>query len=385
MRLGEETGRDLECQIVRCLRGKKALSRVELARRMELAPSTIGAYVDRLISHGYLQEGRKLSQGTGRPATAIGLNPLAGCFAGIDFEGRHFWVTAVDFAQQVLHSKRVPIQPSETAEAILEKAEIAIASTIGGDRKLLGLAIGVPGLIDMEKGVAVHYSHIRGWSDLPLKQRFEARFKVPVSLENNIRAMALAEELFGQGQGVRNFICVGVRSGIAAGIVIDNQLYTGANHLAGEIGNYPCPQGATLEQRASLLAVLETLEEAIRNGEPTKLSLRRDRLHLQDLLVAARAQDPLVQDVFWNTGKVLGRVLAQITFVLNPEKIIVSGPLAEFESTFIRSIREEMDTLLLPPHSKMPEVVGSTLGEYSGALGAAALAVREWVPGSREN
>ncbi|WP_437222727.1 ROK family protein [Planctomicrobium sp. SH661] len=366
--------------MVRHLRNTHGVSRVELARRMDLSPSTVGRYVDRLIESGFLQEGSKLAQAAGRPPTVLGLNPAAGCFVGIDIERRQFWITAVDFAQQPLNSKRIRIQPTESAEDVFAKAERVIASIVGSHGPLQGIAMGVPGVFDMKTGTTLHYEHIRGWQKLPLKQRFEKRFGVPVSLENNIRVMALAEELFGQGRDVNDFICLGIRSGIAAGIVIDRRLHTGPDHLAGEIGNWPCDQGLPLEQLASLSAILKILEEAIQAGERTSLSLRDGSLRVQDVLAAAREADPLVLDVLWNAGKVVGGVLAQMSFVLNPERIIISGPLAELKSQFIRSIQETMETMVRPPHGSMPNVVGSTLGEYAGALGGAALAVGQWSP-----
>ena len=353
---------------------------MELARRMELSPSTVGRYVDRLIESGFLREGEKVVQSSGRPPTVLGLNPAAGCFVGIDIERRQFWVTAVDFAQQPLNSERTPIQSTDSAEDVLVNVERAITSIVGSHGPLQGIAMGVPGIFDVKTGIAQNYEYIRGWQNLPLKQRIEKRFGVPVSLENNIRVMALAEELFGQGRDVNDFICLGIRSGIAAGIVIDRHLHTGPNHLAGEIGNWPCDNGARLEQLASVSAILNLLEESIHAGERTSLPLRRGQVHLQDVLIAAREEDPLVLDVLWNAGKVIGRVLAQMSFVLNPERIIISGPLAELENQFIRSIQETMETLVRPPHGTMPTVVGSTLGEYAGALGGAALAVGEWSP-----
>src|SRR5207302_1047646 len=87
--------------------------------------------------------------------------------------------------------------------------------------------------------IARSYKHIRGWENVPLVRRLNERFGLPVFLENNIRTMALAELWFGQGRGVANFICVGVRSGVGAGIIADGQIYHGADNRAGEIGDWP--------------------------------------------------------------------------------------------------------------------------------------------------
>lgn len=385
MRIGDEAVRDLEARMVRHLRNSQGVSRVELARRMALSPSTVSAYVDRLIDGGFIREGKKLERAAGRPPTVLALNPRSGCFVGIDFEGRQFWMTAVDFAQQPLCSRRIPIAASDSAESVLRKAEGAIAEMVAPHGPLLGLAIGVPGVLDTRTGTAVHYEYIRGWSNLPLKDRFEHRFGVPVFLENNIRIMALAEELFGHARGVRDFLCLGIRSGIGTGLVIDGRLHTGPNHLAGEIGHWPCGKRGKLEQIASIKALSEQLEELIRSGESTSLTLRQGRVQLPDLLSAARKREPLVGRVLRSAGKVIGRVLSQMTFTLNPEVIVVAGPLAELETPFLSAIRETLAALVLSPRGRVPRVVGSELGEFAGALGGAALAIRQWVPLSSQN
>jgi glucokinase len=380
VRIGEESARDLESSLVRQVRTLDGVSRVELARRLELAPSTVGNYVDRLIDRGFLREGRKAAQSVGRPATVLALNPAAGHFAGVDFEARQIWVTIVDFAQQPLCRMKTPIRVSETATEVVARIEDLIATALDGLGPLLGIGVGVPGAVDTHRGVGLHYQFIEGWTNVPLRQKLTDRFAVPVHLENNIRVMALAEELFGQGRGVRNFVCLGIRSGIAAGVVMDGRLHCGPHNLAGEIGSWPCDRGASLEQLASFTALAEVLEQAIRSGESTSLPLRRNRVQADDVLQAARQGDELVLEVLWRAGQVVGQVAAQLNLLLNPERIIIGGPLAEFESEFVRAVRETIKPLAGPPHARMPIVTGSELGEFAGALGGAALAVGQWAP-----
>lgn len=380
MRIGDESARELEASLIQHVRTHVGASRSELARRMELSPSTVGQYVDRLVSRGLLQEGQKFHPASGRPATRLNLNPSAGHFVGVDFEARQIWVTVVDFAQTCLAKMKAPIVLSDTAEDVIAKIVQLISRAMEGQGPLLGIGVGAPGVVDVSRGVGLHYQFISGWKDVPLQQRLSDIFAVPVALENNIRAMALAEALFGQGRGVQDFICLGIRSGIAAGVFVDGHLHSGPNNLAGEIGSWPCDRGATLEQLASFSALAEVLEEAVRTGEPTSLKLRRNSVQVEDVLEALRQGDHLVLDVFWRAGQVVGKVVAQMNLLLNPSQIIITGPLAGFESQFIAAIRETVEPLVQPMHSSMPLVVGSQLGEFAGALGGAALAVRRWSP-----
>jgi glucokinase len=380
VKIGDEAVRALESSLVRQMRIGDSVSRSELAKRMELAPSTVGQYVDRLIDSGFLREGRKVVLPAGRPPTVLELNPAAGQFVGVDFEARQLWVTVVDFAQQPLGESKVPIRSSDTADHVLAKIEHAIAEALSRRGPLLGIGVGVPGAVDPQRGIGVHYEFIRGWNDVPLRQRLTERFRVPVHLENNIRAMALAEELFGHGRGVSDFVCVGIRSGIGAGIVVDGRLHTGPSHLAGEIGGWPCGRGSTLEQRASISSLIATLETAARKGQATSLELRRDRLMLDDVLRVARNGDALVLRALRRMGQTIGEVFAQLNLLLNPQRIIIGGPLASFEAEFVQVVRETVEPSAASRHATMPVIVGSQLGEFAGALGGAALAARHWSP-----
>src|SRR5690606_10267640 len=151
------------------------------------------------------------------------------------------------------------------------------------------------------QGIARHYEYIPGWQDVPLVARLSQRFRVPVHLENNIRSFALAEQWFSQRPAVSNYVCLGIRSGIGAGVVIDGQLHRGTDGLAGEIGSWPCVvpgsnvayQTVTLESVASVRALLNRLTDEVRRGAQTTLRLKRDQVTLDELLRAAQQSDPL--------------------------------------------------------------------------------------------
>src|SRR5690606_12478264 len=113
----------------------------------------------------------------------------------------------------------------ESVDQILQKIEEAIQTAIRNSRlPLLGIGVGVPGVIDSQRGVASHYESVSGWENVPITERLTRKFKVPVHLENNIRSMAMAELWLGQGLGLRNFVCFGVRIGIGVGIFINGEL-----------------------------------------------------------------------------------------------------------------------------------------------------------------
>jgi glucokinase len=381
-----------QADLLRLVRARDGLSRVELARSLNLAPSTVGIYVGHLVEEGYLFEGKTAARDFGRPPTILALNPQGGRFIGVDFEARNIMAVAVDFSQRPLKEFHDTIALADSVENILRKIEHAI-ETVGADdsRKVLGIGVGVPGVIDPARGIALNYKHIKGWSNVPLVSRLAARFGVPVFLENNVRTMALAELWFGQGRGLRNFICLGVRSGVGAGIVIDRQLHHGADNRAGEIGDWPCllatGNGAggsrpgrafvRLEDMASFQSVQNWLPVPAR-PKPNLLVAPGTEVPVEALLEAAKAVDKTVLGILDRAAQTFGLALNQLNCAFNPEKIILAGVLTSFGDLFLRRLEKSLETF--SPPSGLPPVVNSNLGSFNGALGAAALAVHEWKP-----
>lgn len=389
-KIKHQTIANLEGDLLRRVRAQEGLSRIELARSLNLAPSTVGIYVDHLIEEGFLSEGKRVGREFGRPPTALGLNAQGGRFIGVDFEARNIMATAVDFSQKPIKQFHDTIAESDTVDHILKKIENAIREVKSDDpRRLLAIGVGVPGSIDPVHGIALQYKHIRGWHSIPLVERLAEHFSVPVFLENNIRSMALAELWFGQGRGLRDFICLGMRSGIGAGIIVDGHVYHGARNLAGEIGDWPCaPAGTdsaagtgplpTLEEIASLRGIQGSLAAA---GPADSLYAQLGaEFNLTQFLAAARDGDETIAKLLRRVSCTLGLVVSQLHRAFNPDKIVLAGAFPAFGGAFLEQVKGSFHQFSRT--DDLPPLVVSDLGEFNGALGAAALAVHEWKPAS---
>jgi glucokinase len=389
----------VESEILKRVRAHPGISRIALARSLQIAPSTVGNYVGRLITEGFLAESEKSEREAGRPPTALRLNPDGGEFIGVDFEARNIMAIAVDFSDRPLKHAHKHIQKSDSVAQIIGKIERAITEVLP-DKKVLPLAIGigVPGLVDPTKGIALQYKYINRWQNVALAAPLAKRFGVPVYLENTVRSMALAELWFGQGRGVKDWLCIGIRSGIGAGIVAGGQLQRGAAHRAGEIGRWRCPAlprsaerlssnhgpfGAgslELQEVASVRAILATLERARQLKEKSLLPSGAELLAFSDVVRAARQRDKLTLQVLGVAADMLGWAVAELALALNPSRIILAGPLTLLGDILLQPIQRRAEEILQGSGADVPAIVNSTMGEYSGALGAAALAVHEWKP-----
>lgn len=368
----------LEAELLRRVRARGGLSRVELARELHLVPSTAGIYVDRLVREGFLIETEKVARTPGRPATLVAPNPDGGQFVGVDFEASNIMAVAVDFSQQPLRRAHRAIRAGDDVDAVIGKLEDAIREVIARDKRpLLGIGVGVPGTVDSSGAMALDYAYLPGWHNVPLADRLRGLLRAPVHLENNIRSMALAEMWFGGGRGLRNFVCLGVRTGIAAGIVSHGHLLTGTDGRAGEIGKWPAPPARTaarnghdefptLESAASLPATLKAASTAAGRS-----------LDFDGLKRAVQQREAPVLTALANVAAIHGHVAAQLALLLNPQRIILVGPLAELGDPFLQPLRDALQRL---HPGEAPEVVNSDLGGFSGAIGAAALALHQWKP-----
>jgi N-acetylglucosamine repressor len=389
----------VESEILKRVRGHPGISRIALARSLQIAPSTVGNYVGRLMSEGFLVESEKSEGETGRPRTALRLNPDGGEFIGVDFEARNMMAMAVDFSDRPLKQAHKTIQKTDSVAQIITKIEQAIEEVLPDNRnRLLAIGIGVPGLVDANKGMALQYKYIPRWKDVSLAKPLAKKFGVPVYLENTVRSMALAELWFGQGRGQRDWLCIGIRSGIGAGIVAGGQLQRGTADRAGEIGRWRGPRPAhaaaqfftnpaapatdtfELQEVASVRAILAALERARQSKGRTLLPRQDEPLEFTDVVRAARQRDELTLQVLDIASEMLGWAVAQLAFALNPSRIIMAGPLTLLGDILLQPIRKRAEEILNGSGADVPAIVNSTMGEYSGALGAAALAVHEWKP-----
>jgi len=220
---------------------REAVSRIELAR--ELSSSRRLPASMSIVDSKWLPARSPRDRPHSRsPPSFVDVNPQGGRFIGVDFDARQIMTVAVDFAQNPLEQISRTIPARATPESILALIEESIEEVIGARRRnLLGIGLGVPGPVDSLHGISRRYPFISGWNDVPVGPQIAARFEVPVFVENNVRSMALGELWCGEGRGLHDLVCLGIRSGIGSGIVVQGQLLQGTQNLAGEIGRWAWP------------------------------------------------------------------------------------------------------------------------------------------------
>jgi len=309
---------------------------------------------------------------------------------GIDLGGTYTKLALVSTNGRISHRAKLSTTAYGTraeliAEIVLEVKAILKEARLS-PKDLLGVGIGVPGLVDFERGLVYNLTNVRGWKNTPLKRILEAKLKVPVLVDNDVNVMALGECRFGAGKGSRDLVCVTLGTGVGGGIIVDGELYRGSTYSAGEVGHMPLKEGGLscncgshgcLERYVGNRYIVEEIKSMIRGGRRTAIT----RLVGGDLSAitpetiskAASKGDRLSLDFWKMVGKRIGVTLTGVVNLLNPERIIIGGGVANAGEPLFRSIRQTVSERALPVPRKAVKIVKARLGDDAGIIGAAAL------------
>ncbi len=235
----------------------------------------------------------------------------------------------------------------------------------------IGISCGGP--LDSRRGVIMSPPNLPGWDDVPVVSFFEERFHVPVAVQNDANACALAEYLYGSGRGVRTLVFMTFVTGRGAGIIVDGRLYAGANDNAGEIGHIRlAPTGPVGYNK-------EGSAEGFCSGAGiARLAKIRKGLDLtaKEIFARVRAGDPDCTEVFRESAAKLATILAYTIAILNPEVIALGGVFMRNADLFMPVVDPILDAEALPLARKACRIVPAALGESIGDYAALAVAAK---------
>jgi glucokinase-like ROK family protein len=360
------------------------LSRADIARATGLTRPTVSSAVAELIEEGLVEEtGLGPSEG-GKPPILVRVVDNARHLLAVDLANRDFQGGIFDLRGNVLHRLTIPLADL-TGEAALDRVFDLIDQLLGqATSPVLGIGLGTPGLIDVQQGL-VRYAVNLGWTNLPLRERVQARWDLPVYIVNDAQAAALAEYMFGDCLGPPNLVVVKVGRGVSAGLVLNGQLYEGVNAGASEIGHVRVVENGEL-CLCGHYGCLETVVSSRTLVNRAKAMAQRDpqsSLHrfvatpeamTTDVVLQAFATgDETLKQLVTDMGHYLGMAVANIVGILNVQDIWITGSLARFGETLLEPVRAEVAQRIFAPIAEQTHIRMSKLGQDSVVLGAVAL------------
>lgn len=310
---------------------------------------------------------------------------------GIDVGGTNVKIALVDDNGKIIYSNSVPTYAKMGYEYTVNNIKQAIkdlmkeTNTTPSD--IEGIGFDFPGQVDCKTGVVKLAPNIPGWVNVPIAQMIEDEFHIPTRIDNDVRCAALGELKFGAGRGCENFICITVGTGIGSGIVINGKVVRGATNAAGELGHIKlqmnggpicgCGDTGCLEAFASGPAIVAMAQDYIKGGKSTKFRemAAAEGGEITPYMVAKAAEegDPVAKRIFEIVGEYIGIGLTSVINLLNPERVIIGGGVAESGELLLGSIRKTIKERAMVVAGNAVEIVPAQLGNSAGVIGASML------------
>jgi predicted NBD/HSP70 family sugar kinase len=352
-------------------------TQAELSRQTGLSTATVSNLVKVMAASGIVSTAPTTS--SGRRALSVILNGNGQVAAGIDIGRRHLRVVLASPDYRVLQEASVALPLGHSAVDGLAAASDLLDELLenGGihRRALLGAGIGIPGPIDRRTGTVVQGAILPEWVGINIHETFSERLQVPVFIDNDANLGALAQVTWGPHSAVDNLMFMKVGSGIGSGLVLNGSLYYGNVGVTGELGHTTineqgvicrCGNRGCLETVASTSTMIELLSRG-----------SSETVDTQRIIDWVLAGDTAALRVIDDAGAAIGRALAHMANLINPETIVIGGPLTSLGEILLEPVRRSLARHAVPIIGDTTSVCMSSLGDRAEALGGAAVVLAQ--------
>lgn len=359
----------------------------ELSRDLAISTPKITSLVNELVEDGLVQDEGKINSTGGRRANIYGLVSTSGYFIGVDVKRYSLNIGLLDFKKTLVTTReQIPFlleNTTESMQALISSIKDFIKAQKLSKERILGIGINLSGRINHITGYSYSFFH---FNEEPLSKVLENALGIPIFLENDSRAMAYGEFCSGAVNGEKNVIFINLDYGTGMGVLVDGKLYYGKSGFSGEFGHIPlfnneiicqCGKKGCLETEVSGQALLRMFQEKIKSGSSSILAKNGkipNNLKLSDLVEAAAKEDMLVIELLAVFSEKLGRALAVLINLLNPELVILGGTIAETGDYIRLPTRSSLNKYSLSLVNSDTQLKLSKLGGQAGILGGCLIA-----------
>ncbi|MDO3701909.1 ROK family protein [Micromonospora sp. C28SCA-DRY-2] len=377
----------LHVRLLRLLRDEGAVSRAELADRLQMPRPRLLAELERLVALGYVAEAGLAASRGGRRSTLVELSPHLR-FAAVDLGASSIDVEVVNGRLEPVAAYAEPADIRSGPKLILQRVNELLhkARVDGAYERLDAVGIGVPGPVSFRDGVPVSPPIMPGWDRFPVRELLTREHGCPAVVDNDVNIMAIGERHGGVAHSVDDFLFVKIGTGIGCGIYLSGEVYRGTDGCAGDIGHIQvdshgpmcsCGNVGCLEALFSGAALAKDATAAARSGASPALAERlaaRGEVTALDVAEGAVEGDVTCIQLIRDGGRRVGGVLAGLVSFTNPSMIVIGGGLAQLGHILLAEIRSVVYRRSLPLATGNLPVVLSELGPRAGVAGAAVLA-----------
>ncbi|ACU05193.1 ROK family transcriptional regulator [Pedobacter heparinus] len=358
----------------------------DLCKELNLSAPKITNLLSDLIADGLIKDYGKVESTGGRKPNLYGLVPDSAFFIGVDIKQNHINIGLSNLQKNLIRiTEKIPYHldnNKESLEALCKLINDFIGELTIPKEKLLGLGINLSGRINYATGYSYSFFY---FNEEPLSKIIESKIGIRVFLENDSKSMAYGEFSAGVVEAEKNVLFLNLDHGIGLGILVNGQLYYGKSGYSGEFGHIPmfdneiicrCGKKGCLETEASGWALTRMFKERLSEGSSSILSQNNtdtEDLKMEDIINAAIHDDVLAIELIAKIGDNLGRGIALLINLFNPELVILGGSLAATEEYIRLPIKSAINKYSLSLVNQDTNLKMSKLGERAGIIGACLL------------
>ena len=376
-------------KILETIRTIGMISRIDIARTTGLSQALVTGLTADLIKEGLILEKQSGEYEGGRPPMLLALNPEGAFVVGVNLSVTELSVVIVNFEGVVVASHAQPLAPtrhsvSEIAVSVVRAVQACIWEANFAKEQVSGVGIGLPGLVDPDSG------HIRflpnyGWQNVNLKELVQSKLNHPCYIDNSSNTLALAEQWFGEGKGIDNFLVVTIENGVGLGAVINGSIYRGQEGIAGEFGHITlnpdgpecrCGKKGCVEAYAGKIAIMRDARQAALDGQWD--CENPEHFTYEDVVGAAQNGAVVLRQLFDRAGRMLGVGISHLITLFNPTKIIVTGQGVRAGNLIFDGMYSTLDNYLSAKFGRRTtQIIVQQWTKQDWARGAGALVLQE--------
>lgn len=376
----------LKNSILKWLYFEKNQSCSELSEQLKKSIPLVTKTLNELIEEDYVVTNGYAPSSGGRRPMSYSLKPDKGCIVAVAMDQLFTRIRIVDLAhQRVSDPETIELDLYQDANALstLAKAIQSHISHSGVDRdKIIAAGIGMPGFINIQEGI--NYTFFGDYADISHQAYLENTLGIPVFIDNDSSLTALAECKFGLARGRGNVMVINIGWGTGLGMIVNGALFRGNTGYAGEFSHIPlldngvlceCGKRGCLETETSLLLMAQKALEEIKRVKTSGIELKDVKYMSDTIMDAANKGDQFCVELLSHVGYTLGKGIAILIHIMNPELIILSGRGAKAQKMLMAPVQQALNQYCIPRLAENTEICVSGLGYDAVLTGAAALAI----------
>jgi glucokinase-like ROK family protein len=375
-------------KILHTIRYHGRISRVEIAKATGLSQASVTGITADLIEAGLLIEKEAGESIGGRRPMLLALNPEGAFAVGVYLSINQINVVIVNFEAQIVAAHALPLakpyyEPESIGDKIAQAVQACMWQANFSREQISGVGIGIPGLVDAQTGLVRFYPNYR-WENVHFRDIIYRKIDHPTYIENSANTLTIAEQGFGEGRGLDNFLLITLEHGVGMGVVINGRLYRGDRGVAGEFGHTTvdpdgiecrCGKTGCLETIVGNYGILHRAKSAAQDGlwqidAPESITI-------DDVLMSAKNGVGCLDDIYREAGRTLGIGIANLIAVFNPSKIFISGKGTLAGNLLFDTMNAAISRSVSDKISGNTEIVVKSWRQEDYARGAGTLVLQE--------